>query len=132
MSNKRSIQAQQTHLQVQQTYSGPIPPASEMAQYSNIDPTFPQKIMEMALKEQQHRFEKENAEQKRAEEEIKINSSLIKRGIFSSVMSVLIIMSAAVACAIAQQPLPATIIGAGGLGIIVTVLVKGSRLNPDR
>lgn len=133
MSNKKHLpQTSRTAVRVQQAYSGPIPQADQMAQYANIDPSFPQKIMDMAIKEQDHRIEKEKQEELRADKIIESNSFLATCGIFSAVACVLVIMAAAVLCAYLGQPLPASIIGGGGLAIIVAVLVKGSRLNPNK
>lgn len=133
MSNKKQLTRHTaTSVHLQQSYSGPIPQADQMSQYADIDPTFPQKIMDMALKEQQHRFDKEKSEQQRANEVIRTNAFLAKCGIFSAVGCVFLVMLAAVLCAFAGQTLPATIIGGGGLAVIVTVLVTGSRLNPNK
>lgn len=129
MNNKKQLPQMRS---ASLTYSGPIPPAEQMSQYSDIDPNFPQKIMDMAIREQEHRIQKEIAEQKRADKVVDSNSFLAKSGIFSAVGCVSIIMTASVLCAYFGQPWPSSLIGGGGLAIIVTVLVKGSRLNPNK
>ena len=36
-------------------YQGPIPPASEMSRYAQIDPSLPSRILAMAEKQSEHR-----------------------------------------------------------------------------
>lgn len=42
-------------ISVAQMYKGPIPQASDLSEYASIDPSFPNRIMEMAEKEGEHR-----------------------------------------------------------------------------
>lgn len=41
-------------------YQGPIPPASEMSRYAQIDPSLPSRILAMAEKQSEHRQNMEN------------------------------------------------------------------------
>jgi uncharacterized membrane protein len=60
-NNKRNpnkaIIPQQTAVFSQQTYLGPIPDPTTLAGYNQIDPTFAERVMLMAEKEQQHRHQ---------------------------------------------------------------------------
>lgn len=42
-------------ISVAQMYKGPIPQASDLSEYASIDPSFPNRIIEMAEKEGEHR-----------------------------------------------------------------------------
>ena len=109
-------------------FAGPIPPAMEMEKYAQISPDLPEKIIQMAIKEQDHRFLMDSAEQKRRDDELKTNSTLIKWGIYASVICIIVIMLAAVLCAYFGHPITSGIIGGGGIVIIVSVFVRGSRI----
>ena len=113
----------------QATYSGPIPPASEMEKYGKISSDIPQKILQMALNEQNHRISMEQLEQKRRDKELQANIDIVKRGMFFAVLSILIIMASSVLCAYFGHPITSGIIGGGGIAIIVSVFVCGSKIN---
>jgi len=55
--NKTAIQgvSQGAHIQATQIYSGPIPPAHEMAMYSEVNKDLPVRIMTMAEEQAKHR-----------------------------------------------------------------------------
>ena len=112
-------------------HRGPIPSAEEMKQYSQVFPDLPQRIVKMAEDEQKHRFSVEESLKNRRDSELRANTRLAYLGIFSSVLCVLIIMSASVLCAYFQHPITAGIIGSGGVVMIVSVLVCGSRIKPN-
>ena len=109
----------------QATYSGPIPPASEMEKYANISPDIPQKILQMALNEQNHRISMEELEQERRNKELQANIDIVNRDMFFAVLSILIIMASSVLCAYFGHPIASGIIGGGGIVIIVSVFVCG-------
>lgn len=56
-NDKERSQIRVMHQEV--SYQGPIPPASELKQYSEIDQTIPSRIITMAEKQQNHRHELE-------------------------------------------------------------------------
>lgn len=114
-----------------QLHQGPIPSAEEMRQYSQVFPDLPQRIVKMAEDEQKHRFAMEESLKNYRDSELRSNTILAYLGIFSSVLCVLIIMSASVLCAYFQHPITAGIIGSGGVVMIVSVLVCGSRVKPN-
>ena len=113
---------------MEMVHSGPIPSALEMKQYAEVFSELPQRIVQMAEAEQQNRFEREAAERALQQDEQARNFRLIRYGIIASVTCVLMIMTAAVFCAMFGHPVTSLFIGSGGLGVIVTVLVCGSRL----
>lgn len=113
---------------ISQTYHGPIPPAAEMERYNGISSDLPQKIVQMAIDEQKHRFELDKSDLKRKEDELKVNSFLVKMGVIASVFCISIIMSASVLCAFAGHPITSGVIGGGGIAVIVTVFVSGSKI----
>ena len=128
MSAKNNSLIKHTSVSIAQTYQGPIPPAAEMERYHDISSDLPQKIIQMAMDEQKHRFDLENAEQERKQKELEINSTLVRNGIKASIFCVLIIMSASVLCAFFGHPIASGIIGGGGIVVIVSVFVCGSKV----
>ena len=126
ISGKKSVGVSMTQL-----HQGPIPSAEEMRQYSQVFPDLPQRIVKMAEDEQKHRFAMEESLKIYRDSELRSNTRLAYLGIFSSVLCVLIIMSASVLCAYFQHPITAGIIGSGGVVMIVSVLVCGSRVKPN-
>ena len=118
-------------LSMTQLHQGPIPSAEEMRQYSQVFPDLPQRIVKMAEDEQKHRFAMEESLKNYRDSELRSNTILAYLGIFSSVLCVLIIMSASVFCAYFHHPITAGIIGSGGVVMIVSVLVCGSRIKPN-
>jgi len=52
--NQQPLQQGINHRVLAQTYSGPIPPASELSNYEAITPGFAERIMTMAEKNQSH------------------------------------------------------------------------------
>lgn len=113
---------------ITQKYSGPIPPSAEMKAYAEISKDFPAKIIEMAIFEQRNRIELSKIEQARLDRELEINLSLIKLGVLAALCSILLIMGSAVACAYLGHPVVSGIIGTGGIALIVSVIIKGSRI----
>ena len=119
-------------LEISQTYQGPIPPASEMEKYNSISPDLPQKIIQMAIDEQNHRFDLDKTEEKRKDDELKINSLLVKLGMLASVLCISIIMTASVLCAFAGHPVTSGVLGCGGIAVIVTVFISGSKVKSTK
>lgn len=56
-------------------YSGPIPDPNSLEHYGSINESFPERIMQMAEKQQDHRIEMEKKEIRLKEEQIKIEES---------------------------------------------------------
>ena len=119
-------------LAVAQVHQGPIPSAEEMRRYSQVFPDLPQRIVKMAEEEQKHRFSVDESLKNQRESELKANTRLAYLGISASVLCVLIIMTASVLCAYFQHPITAGIIGSGGVVMIVSVLVCGSRVKTQQ
>ena len=128
-SRNNSAQMRHSTVAIAQThFSGPLPPASEMERYSHISPNLPEQIIQMAIKEQEHRFQMDAAEQKQRDDELRANSSLIKKGIYASIACIFMVMLASVLCAYFGHPITSGIIGGGGIVIMVSVFVRGSRV----
>ena len=115
-------------ISVSQLHTGPLPSASEMKQYADVYSDLPQHIVQMAELEQKHRFAQDENERVFRNEELRVNFRLTCCGICASVVCVLVIMTAAVLCALLHHPITAGCIGSGGIVMIVVVLVCGSRL----
>ena len=112
-------------------FSGPIPPADEMRRYAEVFDELPQRIVQMAEAEQKHRFELDEAIRIQRLAELKVNSRLASYGILSSVICVILIMTAAVLCAWFGHPITGGVIGSGGVVMIVVTLVCGARIKSD-
>ncbi len=56
---KPSTSNHKPELFISQSYEGMIPPPNMMAEFMNVDPTFPERIMAMAEKESAHRHKNE-------------------------------------------------------------------------
>ena len=52
--NPKNASTRTDSVAIHQEYSGPIPPASELAKYNNIVPNAAERILVMAEKNQQH------------------------------------------------------------------------------
>ena len=79
--------------------------------------------MRMAEKEQQHRFEESTYI-------ARSNARNIATGQIVATLVVAMVMGAAVLCAKYGQPLPATLLGGGGLVAIISAIIFGSKLKP--
>ena len=101
-------------------YSGPIPPPDILKEYEKIEKGFANRILEMAENQSLHRKKMEN---KIVESEI----NLSKKGQYFGLIVSFLFISAATACAILNQPLPASVIGLGGLTNLVSVFVQGRK-----
>ena len=84
--------------------------------------------MRMAELEQQHRFETQKEEQKRAAYIAKANAICVSSGQIIALLVVAMVMTAAVFCAKYGQPWPASLLGGGGLAAIIATIIYGSRL----
>lgn len=109
-------------------YSSPIPPAEEMKRYAEVHHELPQKILEMTCAEQAHRHQQDLADNAYREQLVKSNFRLTCCGVIASVVVVMLIMAAAVACAYFGHPVSAGFIGSGGVVMIVTTLVCGVKI----
>ncbi|CAK1241537.1 hypothetical protein [Fructobacillus cardui] len=72
-------------------YSGPLPPSSEMRNYGIVDKTLPNRIMELAEKQTNHRIEMEKKSMDLNEQEMNANIFLTKWGLY---LGFFLIMSA--------------------------------------
>ena len=113
---------------VREIHSGPIPSPDVMKKYAELSPEIVEKIVNMAITEQQHRIRITEDEQKLKEKAMVTNATIVKCGIVASVFCVLAIMTSAVLCAYFGHPIASGVIGTGGVGVIVTVFVCGAKI----
>lgn len=100
----------------QEIFSGPLPPPSLLAAYENIIPGCADRIIKMSEANANSRLTIND----------KIVTSDIKRSnrgqVLGFVLSIIGI-GAAVFCAYLKQPLPASLLGVGGLSTIISIFV---------
>ncbi len=99
-------------------YSGPIPPASELAKYAEIDKNLPNRILTIAESQKNHRIDIENKI---------VISQLIESRIgqmFAFCLGVLGIL-ASVVIAYLGYPTQAVVFGSGTIVALVTVFLVG-------
>ena len=113
---------------VREIHSGPNPSPDVMKKYAELSPEIVEKIVNMAITEQQHRIRITEDEQKLKEKAMVTNATIVKCGIVASVFCVLAIMTSAVLCAYFGHPIASGVIGTGGVGVIVTVFVCGAKI----
>lgn len=103
---------------VQTAYSGPIPPAQELANYNNVVPNAAERILQMAEKNQQHQIDIETLALNSARKEA-------RRG---QIFAVLITVSAffsSIAAMIMGFPSVASVIGGITVVSLAIAFIKG-------
>ena len=129
--NRNKSNKSQAVLQVEQSYSGPIPQAHELQKYEDVQKGFAERLILMAEKEQQNRHTElallNKNQHLTTTEELKITS----RGQFFGIMSVLSVLGVAVyGYYLGDTDMPSKVIIAvvvGLAGVFVTSrLKKGS------
>lgn len=112
------------NVQIQGFFSGPLPPPSVLEGYERALPGSAEKILEMAMKEQQHRHTLEHAEQQE-------ESAHIQRGQRFGVTVALATLAAAVLIVIYGDSVATGVIGSllgvGGLATIAGAFIHVSR-----
>lgn len=125
-NNQQAVVSSSTQVKTQ-SFSGPIPPPSVLADYEDRFPGFAERILSMAEREAQtrHLLEMKNAEI--AETDIKDARMETKRGQWMSFILTAIAFGAAVFCAVINQPWVAGIIaGATLVSVVSTIMNRGS------
>jgi uncharacterized membrane protein len=113
------------HTQVQKTvfsakFEGPLPTPDAFAGYENVLPGAAERILKMAESQADHR---------RDMERVIINSNIKKekRGQSFAFLALLATLLTAAACAYLEQPIPASVLGTGGIGGIIIAFITGAR-----
>lgn len=101
-------------------YSGPLPTPQDFGKYDEILPGAAERILTLAENQSKHR-------QKLEVKIVKSNITNEKLGLIFGLIVALSMFSAVVLCAYLKQPIPATIIGTGGIVGLVTAFIKGSK-----
>ena len=103
---------------VSQSYRGPVPLASEMRGYKEVNPSFPERIMRMAEQEQEHR----HAMQKRKQSEV---SELKKSGQTKAFYSLLIILGVVLVIVWRGETVVAAILAGATIVGVVGMFIAG-------
>ncbi|MBV4358447.1 DUF2335 domain-containing protein [Pinibacter aurantiacus] len=107
-----------THMQYHQ---GPIPPASELQRYNEINPGFADRIISMAEREQKARLELNLSSSEKVFEIEKNKVSITKRGQwFALVIVIFILLFASFVAYLGYANAAAGLVGAVVVGVIVS------------
>ncbi|SER72640.1 Uncharacterized membrane protein [Vreelandella subterranea] len=113
------------------TYSGPLPPSSEMQRYEAITPGAADRILVMAEQQQRHRHEQESKENdanlRIAESNIRAqdaNISEIKRGQWMAYSLCAGFIVTTLVLGLNGQEVTASTLGLGGIVALATVFIK--------
>lgn len=124
---------------IAQRTSGPLPSASEMREYKNVDPELPRLIFDMAKDEQQHRHTMEAREQEKTYDAVYKNQedrrNAVSQGqIFGFVIAVVVLGLAAFMAWLGHEAFALVLAGIDVVGL-AAVFVTSSRAarddNPD-
>jgi uncharacterized membrane protein len=100
-------------------YKGPIPPPDALKNYGQVDPSFPERIMAMAEREQAHRHKLDVEQQAIIGEDLKQMRSERRFGQMCGLLLGLIVVAGSSACAYFGQSWVAGILGTTGLAGLV-------------
>lgn len=114
------VTGEQRIVQIQRTYAGPIPEASQLAAYEAIQPGFADRILRMAESSLAHRQRIERVE---AEEPFR----LARRGQAFALIVVVVVLVFAAFLAARGHPEIAAIVAGVDLIALVTVFLTGQR-----
>ncbi|MGE4301980.1 MAG: DUF2335 domain-containing protein [Victivallaceae bacterium] len=113
---------------------GPLPPADELIKYGDILSDLPERILLMAEREQANAHENDRTtrelmqrESERADRKIENDRKNRILALWVALSIVFMIIAGAVSCAILNQPIPASVLGGGGLVMLVSIIIYGSR-----
>lgn len=124
------IQVMQTAIK-QESFSGPLPHPDLLRGYDAIKSGFAERIVRMAEKEQEHRFEREKIQLDCDKKVISDAASESKRGqYFALIISVLFLIGSVVLALFGHDTI-AGILGGGTLASIVTVFITGRKSSPE-
>jgi uncharacterized membrane protein len=123
LNNEKKNEIVRTFLRVEQTielthHSGPLPPPEVLQKYNSAIPNGADRIMIMAEKQQEHRFELEKST-------IKEQLSQSKRGQRFGLVIGLAAIAGSVSCILLGHEWPGAVIGVGGITGLVSVFVYG-------
>lgn len=108
-----------------ETISGPVPPPQILKGYGDVDPSFPQRILEMAENEQSHRHDMERETLDAQKDDLKRDRMEARLGqVFGLIIGLAAIVGGVVA-AIMDAQWSGSIIGGGGVIGLVFVFIKG-------
>jgi uncharacterized membrane protein len=119
-ARQRTPNVAATH--VAASYSGPIPPASEMMKYEEACPGLPSRIMEMAEKQSAHRQHIEAIA-------IKASSRNSTLGVIFAFLLAIATLCIGGLCIFLDKDGLGTLIGGAGLASIVGAFIYGTRSN---
>lgn len=122
-------------------YAGPIPLASQMAEYAKVSPDFPERIMRMAEREQEAQLKELDRESIRKDDSLKLAFEESKRsdeilstnrkttflGMAMAFLLTLALFAVVAICAIYNHPWASSILGTGGLAAITFIYIMGSK-----
>ena len=142
LQNNKPQPMQPAGMAVAATYSGPLPPPAQLEHYERILPGAAERILAMVETEQRARLEAMANNSARMDRLVEINRSetendrllietnavTIQRGQNRALLIALAVLMAACVCAICGHPLPASIIGGGGIAFISAVFIFGAHL----
>jgi uncharacterized membrane protein len=113
-----------------QYHQGPIPPASELQRYDEVNPSFADRIIAMAEREQKARLELNQLSSEKVFEIEKSRVGVTKRGQwFALVIVVLILLFASFWAYLGHANAAAGLVGAVVVGVIVAFV--GGRKNEN-
>jgi uncharacterized membrane protein len=101
-------------------FEGPLPPPNLLKQYNEIDPTFANRIVQMAERAQAHRHDMDKRSIEGQFKERRIGQ------IFGLIIGIVAILGGVVA-AIYGAEWPGGFIGTGGVAALVAVIVYGKK-----
>lgn len=113
------------------SYSGPLPPSSEMKKYEAIAPGAADRILTMAEQQQRHRHEQESKENEAnvrvAESNIRMQDASIlevRRGQWMGFIIGLAFLGVTTVLGLNGHEIAASVLGLGGVAAVATVFIK--------
>ena len=112
-------------------YQSPLPPVQELESLKNVDPTFPERLLAMAEKEQGHKHAMERQLIEINEKTIRENQRLFGRGQLLGFTIGIVTVVAGSITGIMGAPLAGGFIGTGGVVALAATFIYGSRQHPS-
>lgn len=107
---------------VSRAYRGPVPDAEEMGRYKSIDPSFPERFVQMAEKEQTHRHQMDKGDQAN-------DFNLKKSGQDKAFYALLALLSVIIALVFMKETTVAGILAGTTIIGVVSIFVAGRYLD---
>lgn len=108
-----------------ESYSGPIPHPKILQGYNDVQPDFPERIVSMAEKEQDHRLECEKLM-------VEGTISETKRGQWFAFAIAFLFLAGSIWLGLEGHDWLAGVLGGSTLGVLVTVFLVGKRGDKDK